>query len=233
MRGKTWTGRGRPSGEYHSYSEKRLVEYLARIAVKHKIDSDKFFDSLVEAWKDDRSTCKDLSIVCRSKSQDSAIFLLTCGDKVVAQCPITEQILRKTSPLKEFAQGMLFKEPALAKVNTEPLQIKNLKAKMKHIKVKARVLEISKPRVVETRFGSQAYVSNALIADGTETIELSLWNNLADAFSVGDVVEIENGHVAFFRGKKQLRIGRHGKINIIKDEDFPSTQRLREIMHAY
>ena len=230
MRSRIWSGRGRPPGKYHSHSEKRLIEYLARVAVKHKIDSEEFFDSLVEAWKNDRSTCKDLSIICRNRTQDNAVFLFTRGDKVIAQCPIPERILSKTSPLKELAQDMLLKEPALAKTDTDPLQIKNLRAKMKHVKVKARVLEISKPRAVETRFGSQAYVSNALIADNTETIELSLWNDLVDAVSVGDIIEIENGHVAYFRGKRQLRIGRHGKINIVKDEDFPSMQRLR---HAY
>jgi len=122
----------------------------------------------------------------------------------------------------------LFKEPALAKTDTEPLQIKNLRAKMKHVRVKARVLEISKPREVLTRFGSQAYVSNALIADNAESIELSLWNEQANAVSIGDVIEIENGHVAYFRGKRQLRIGRNGEINIVKDKDFPSIQQLRK-----
>jgi len=98
--------------------------------------------------------------------------------------------------------------------------------------VKARVLEISKPREVLTRFGSQAYVSNALIADNAESIELSLWNEQANAVSIGDVIEIENGHVAYFRGKKQLRIGRNGEINIVKDKDFPSIQQLRKTSRA-
>jgi len=228
MRSMIWAGRGRVPGKYHSYSEMRLVGYLARISVKHRIDSEEFFTSLVDAWKNKKSICENLAIECREKMQDQGVFLLTSGDGWVAQFPIPEHVLRQTNPLKELAQDMLFKEPALAKTDTEPLQIKNLRAKMKHVRVKARVLEISKPREVLTRFGSQAYVSNALIADNAESIELSLWNEQANAVSIGDVIEIENGHVAYFRGKRQLRIGRNGEINIVKDKDFPSIQQLRK-----
>jgi ssDNA-binding replication factor A large subunit len=121
---------------------------------------------------------------------------------------------------------MLLRAQSLAKNKGGRLQIEDLSAGTKHVEVKARVLELSKPREVLTRFGSQAYVSNALIADSTESIDLSLWNEQVDGVSIGDVIEIENGHVAYFRGKRQLRIGRSGEINIVKDEAFPSMQQL-------
>jgi len=229
MRSMIWSGRGRPSGKYHSYSEKRLVEYLARVSVKHKIDSDEFFACLVNAWKNKKSTCVNLEIECREKMQDRCIFLLISGDGWVAQFPVPEHLLREANPLKELANEMLLRAQSLAKSKAERLQIEDLSAGRKHVKVKARVLEISKPREVLTRFGSQAYVSNVIIGDNTETIELSLWNEQANAVSVDDVIEIEDGHVAYYRGKKQLRIGRHGEINIVKDEDFPSIQQLRKI----
>ena len=229
MRSMIWAGRGRVPGKYHSYSEMRLIEYLARISVKHKIDSDEFFARMVDAWKNKESTCQNLTIKCREKMQDHCIFLLTSSDRWVAQFPVPEHILREANPLKEFANEMLLRAQSLAKSKAERLQIEDLSAGRKHVKVKARVLEISKPREVLTRFGSSAYVSNAIIGDNTETIELSLWNEQANALSVDDVIEIEDGHVAYFRGKKQLRIGRRGEINIVKDEDFPSLQQLRKI----
>jgi hypothetical protein len=102
------------------------------------------------------------------EDEDQGVFLLTSGDGWVAQFPIPEHVLRQTNPLKELAKDILFKKPALAKTDTEPLQIKNLRARMKHVRAKARVLEISKLRKVLTRFGSQAYVSNALIADNAD-----------------------------------------------------------------
>lgn len=228
MRSLISTGRGRPSGKYHSYSEKRLIEYLARVSVKHEIDSDEFFACLVDAWKNKKSTCANLKIECREKTQDRCIFLLFSSNGWIAQFPLPEHVLRETNPLKEFANEMLLRAKSLARSKAERLEIEDLSAGRKHVKVKARVLEISKPREVLTRFGSQAYVSNALIADNTETIELSLWNEQANAVSIDDVIEIEDGHVAYFRGKKQLRIGRHGEINIVKDEYFPSIQQLRK-----
>jgi len=226
MRSMIWAGRGRVPGKYHSYSEMRLIEYLARISVKHKIDSDEFFARMVDAWKNKESTCQNLTIKCREKMQDHCIFLLTSSDRWVAQFPVPEHILREANPLKEFANEMLLRAQSLAKNKGGRLQIEDLSAGTKHVEVKARVLELSKPREVLTRFGSQAYVSNALIADSTESIDLSLWNEQVDGVSIGDVIEIENGHVAYFRGKRQLRIGRSGEINIVKDEAFPSMQQL-------
>jgi len=223
-----WGRRGRPSGEDHSYSEKRLVEYLAKISVKYEVDSDKFFAPLVNAWKNKRAVCENLVIECREKMQDQGIFLLTSGGGWIAQFPLPEHVLKETNPLKELAQEMLLRAQSLAKSKAEWLQIEDLSVGRKHVKVKARVLEVSKPREVLTRFGSQVYISNALIADDTGTIELSLWNEQADGISVGNVIEVEDGTVAYFRGVKQLRIMGHGRINIIKDEDFPSMQQLRK-----
>jgi len=54
MRNKAWATRGRPPGRFHSYDDIRLIEYLARISVKHEIDSGKFFRvflMLFNMWK--------------------------------------------------------------------------------------------------------------------------------------------------------------------------------------
>ena len=98
---------------------------------------------------------------------------------------------------------------------------------MRNVIVKARVLDISKPKVVVTRFGFQTFVANAVLADETGTIELSLWNKQIDLVSLGDVIQINSGYVASFRGKRQLRIGRRGEIDIVKDSDFPSIEQLK------
>ncbi len=78
------------------------------------------------------------------------------------------------------------------------------------------MLEIPKPKTVHTRFGSKACVSNALIADETGSIRISLWNQQINTISEGDVINIENGKVARFRGERQLRIGRHGNLTVNK-----------------
>jgi len=59
---------------------------------------------------------------------------------------------------------------------------------LKRINLKAKVLEISEPRLVVTNFGSYASVANALITDETGTIRLPLWNKQIGEISVGDLI---------------------------------------------
>jgi len=71
---------------------------------------------------------------------------------------------------------------------------------MKHVNIRARVLEVSQPRLVTTRFGFYASVANALISDETGTIQLPLWNKQINEISVGDLIQVENANVIVFRG---------------------------------
>jgi len=226
MRRLTWPRRGRPPGKRHSYADRRGIEYLARIAVKHEIDPDEFFGFLVDAWENEKSECEGLKIECREKTKDSGVFLLTRGDDWFAQFPLAEHFLMKANPMKEFADAMLLRAQHLANSKPARLKIEDLSVGRKHVTVKARVLRIPEPTAVMTRFGDNAHVSNVLVADETGNIKLNLWNNQIKSISVGDVVEIEDGQVASFRGERQLRIGRHGKMTIVEDDAFASIQQL-------
>jgi len=105
MRNKAWTTRGRPLGRLHSYHNIRLLEYLARISMKNEIHSGKFFSSFLDAFEHDEAMCGELSIECRVKTQDHAIFLITNTHKVVAQFPIPVHILAKTIHSKSSPTG--------------------------------------------------------------------------------------------------------------------------------
>jgi len=96
-------------------------------------------------------------------------------------------------------------------------QIKDLRVGMKRINIKARVVEVSPPSLVTTRFGSYVNVANALITDETGTIQLPLWNKQINEISAGDLIKIENANVILFRSERQLRVCRSGKLSIIKD----------------
>ncbi len=87
---------------------------------------------------------------------------------------------------------------------------------MNRINLKARILEIPKPRNVITKFGNFAMVTNASIADETGTIQLPLWNKQIDTVSVGDTIQVENARVVTFRGERQLRISRGGHLNVVE-----------------
>jgi len=208
--------RGRPRGKYRSLTDFRLLQYLALISMKHGINSEKFFDSFVEAWKRQQSTCKSLLIECRKRTRDYAVFLVTNSFKVVAQFRIPKHILEETSPLKEFARASASRRTILERAKVKHLRIGDLKSGMDRINLKARVLEIPKPRSVITRFGGFATVTNASITDETGIIQLPLWNKQIDAVSVGDLIQVENARVVTFRGERQLRVSRSGQLNVVE-----------------
>ena len=217
--------RGRlPNG--HSRTAKKAIQYLARIALSKNIDSSNFFSSLVDAWANNESTCElaseKLVIRCRKKTKDSATFLFTIERTVLAQLKVPEEILKARNPIKRYIDALPPEAFSPKKPDTKNLKIIDLKQRMKHVNIKARVVETPEPKLVLTRFGTQAYVSNVLLADKTGTIRLSLWNNQIKEVSVDDVIKIENGNVASFRGRHQLKIGRKGTLNVIEGEGFPS-----------
>ena len=161
--------------------------------------------------------CGELSIECRVKTRDHAIFLITNTHKVVAQFPIPEYILAKTDPLKEFTYRSSFIRNSAQDVRSNHYQIKDLRVGMKRVNIKARVLEVSQPRVVATRFGLYASVTNALVTDETGTIQLPLWNKQIDEISADDFIQVENAKVIAFRGVRQLKVDRSGKVSVIKN----------------
>jgi len=214
---QVWRGRGRLPNSMHLYKDRRILEYLARMAMTHKVDSSRFFDCIVEAWNHKESECKQLVIKCRKKTNDSAIFLFTNAQKVVAQFPIPTTILQGSNQLESYMRTTQPRRASSVKSydGANP-RIKNLKAGMKQINLKARVIEIPKSKLVYTRFGTMTYVSNALIADETGSIRISLWNQQIHIISEGDSINIKNGKVTRFGGELQLRIGRHGSLTVIE-----------------
>jgi hypothetical protein len=184
--------------------------------MKYGIDSEKFFDSFVEAWKRQQSKCKALLIECRKKTRDKAVFLITKSRKVVAQFHIPKHILEETSPLKEFPPTRALRRKIAKIIKVKHPQIGDLKSGMKRIDLRARIVEIPRPRKVITRFGGFAIVANVSVKDETGIIQLPLWNKQIDTVSVGDVIQVENARVVTFRGERQLRVGRGGQLSVIE-----------------
>ncbi|MDH5441241.1 MAG: OB-fold nucleic acid binding domain-containing protein [Candidatus Bathyarchaeota archaeon] len=218
MRKGIWRGRGRPPNRTDSHTDRKTLEYLAGIAVKHRIASSEFLNCILEAWKQDESECKQLIIRCRKRTEDHAIFLFTTGQKVLAQFPIQTRILQGDNQLEDYMKMISSRAPSAKNSEAADRKIRNLKAGMKKINLKARVLEIPRPKMVYTKWGMEAHVSNALIGDETGTMRMSLWNRQIEMVSEGDVIEIRNGRVVSFKGERQLRVGKYGEISAANHE---------------
>ena len=184
-----------------------LEEYIALIAWKYDLDPKLLLDAFVEAWSNETSQCGSLKITCREVTQDSATFLITKEEKVVSQFPVKLEILRNPVYFKNSIQDILIskyeKRKIPQKLRKIDQKIGELRYRMKGINVKAKIIEITPRKLVHTRFGTQAYVSNVRIADETGSIRLSLWNQQIGKVHVGDEVELKTCNVARFRGELQ------------------------------
>jgi hypothetical protein len=203
-------------------------EYLAFLSVKYEVNPDSFFYALISARKNQESACGKLIIECRKKTRDAAVFLITNGPKVVAQFPISKNFLEQTNPIRMFANNYLQDKSLINKTKrAKRLPIRDLKTGMKKINLKAKVLEIAKPTFVFTRFGNYASVANALIADKTGAVKLCLWNEQINSISEGDIIHVEDARVSTFRGERQLRVGKNGKLSVIENTDFSPLEKIK------
>ena len=191
-------------------------EYLALLTVKYEVDADKFFNALISAGKNRKSKCRSLSIECRNKQNNKVTFLITQGSKVVAQFKVPKEFLSKrNNPIKEVKPAYLSEKYSIRQRRaSQSLQIKDLRVGMKKVNLKAKVVEISKPKLVVTRFGNHASVANVMVSDDTGKIKLCLWNDQISAVEVGANVQIENARIAAFRNERQMRIGRKGVVRV-------------------
>jgi replication factor A1 len=87
---------------------------------------------------------------------------------------------------------------------------------MKRVNVEAQVTEKGNPREVMSRYKDETYtVADAVVADETGSIKLTLWNEQIDQVNVNDKIRIENGYVTSFKGEIQLNVGRYGKLTVL------------------
>jgi replication factor A1 len=194
-------------------------EYLALLSIKYEVDPDELFHALVSARENRKATSGNVSIECRGKIRDKAMFLILKGSKVVAQFSIVNEFfLERDNPIKSLMKTDMIRR-YLAKKNRQALflPIRDLQTGMTRVNLKARVLEIPKPKLVFTRYGQYASVANAVIADDTGTIQLCLWNDQIGSVAAGDIIQIENARASSFGGKKQLRIGKNGTLSNVEE----------------
>jgi len=196
--------------------KKSVGEYLAFLSVKYEVDPEEFLYALRLAEEHEESGCDKLSIQCRGKIKNNFIFLIKMESEVVAQFPISEEFLfNESNHLRDFMdtdeiRGYIARKARTATANS----IKDLQTGMRHVNLKAKILEVAEPKHVFTRYGSHASVAKASIADETGTIKLCLWNGQIGSVSAGDTVQIENARVSAFRGERQMSLEKTGTLNV-------------------
>lgn len=137
------------------------------------------------------------------------------GSEVIAQFPMDREfLLNKSNQLRNFMDTDRIRRYLSRKNKLSPAHsIRDVRAGMRHVNLKAKILEVAEPKRVVTRYGNNAIVAKVLIGDGTGTIKLCLWNGQIDGVSVGDAVQIKNAQAAMFRGERFLSLGKKGTLD--------------------
>ena len=196
--------------------KKSVGEYLAFLSVKYEVDPEEFLYALRSAEEHKKSRCSKLSIQCRGKIKNKFIFLIKRESEVVAQLRIDEDFLfNEDNHLRNFIDTDEIRRYLARKDRTATANsIKDLRTGMRHVNLKAKILEVAEPKHVVTRYGNHASVAKASIADETGTIKLCLWNGQIGSVSAGDTVQIENARVSAFKGERQMSLERTGTLNV-------------------
>ncbi len=93
--------------------------------------------------------------------------------------------------------------------------IKDLQDGMKRVSVEAQVVDKGDVREVKSRYKDETYrIVDAVVADETGSIKLTLWNDQIEQVNVGDKIKIENGYVTSFKSEIQLNVGKFGKLSV-------------------
>ncbi len=197
----------------------KFAEYLALISVKQGIFVSDLFDAVISARENRTSRCQALRIEFRGNVGQEAIFLVTKDYAVVGQFRVAEDfLLRKDIPFDSWMNSEnVRRQLRKKKLKTLLTAVENLRKGMKKVNLEAEVLETSPPARVCTRYGNIATVTNALIADGTGSVKLCLWNEPDSLFRKGDTVQITNASVLVYKGEQQLHLGKNGTVSILSN----------------
>lgn len=86
---------------------------------------------------------------------------------------------------------------------------------MKRVDVEGKIVDKGDPREVKSRFKDETYrIVDAVVADESGSVKLTLWNEQIEQVNVGDNIKIENGYVTSFKGETQLNVGKFGKLTV-------------------
>lgn len=195
-------------------------EYLAFLTVKYDVHPDMLFCALLAAGEMGKAKCGKLNVECRGEIDGKIYFLVKDGNEVISQFPVTAEFLEKRkNPIRNFMETDLVQNYRPEGPEKKAYsQIEDLKVGATHVNMKAEVLKVSKPRLVNTQYGNRIRMAKAVIKDETGEINLCLWREQVDAVSKGDRIEIENASVTKFQNLKQLTMGHKGKMKIAGDE---------------
>ncbi len=101
----------------------------------------------------------------------------------------------------------------------QEIEIEELKPKMSNLIVTFKIVDIGETREVTSRRTFETHrVADAIVGDKTGIVSVPLWNESISEMKVGKTYRLEDGYTSLFRGKLQLKIGRHSTVTEAESE---------------
>jgi replication factor A1 len=201
-----------------NYKEPIIIEHLAFLSVKHNVYLSELYRALVSARANGKSTCGDLTLDYRGIINTQAVFLITKASKVIMQFKVAEEfLLRKNISFESWLDtDKVRRQVAKQSLVFDLMFIQSLRRGMKKVNLKAEVLEVEEPQVVNTQYGSRVKVTEVWIADETGKVKVCLWGEQVNLPIIGDIVQIKGASVKVFKGENLLSLGRSGTLSILR-----------------
>ena len=99
-----------------------------------------------------------------------------------------------------------------------PMKIADLNQYSREINVVVKVISKTDIRAVTTKMDeTQHKVCEALVADDTGAIYLTLWDEAIDKIQEDMIIAISNAYMNTFKGSMRLNIGRYGSYEIVEE----------------
>jgi replication factor A1 len=93
------------------------------------------------------------------------------------------------------------------------MKVEELTPRSRGVNTTVKIISINPVReVTSRRDGTSHQVTEALVADETGAVLLTLWDDTIEEVSVGDIYDVRNGYVRLFRGSMRLNTGRLGSL---------------------
>ena len=105
------------------------------------------------------------------------------------------------------------------------MKIGDLKSYSRKVYTVAKVISIGEPREVTSRKDNTTHnVCEALVADDTGSVYLTLWDDSIEAREEDMVLKLDNAYVNVFRGSMRLNLGKYGSYEVLDDAPFDEVE---------
>ena len=183
--------------------------YLLRLAKKYNLNPNRLHNALIKARVHGHGKCGALSIHRRERKDHAFSFMFSWNAQPVGQAVLAESSVAKLKDLPQESMQLLWGRGRGSVADRQAKlesHIADLQIGLKHVTLKARIMDKGEVRSVYSRDGSPLAICVATLSDGTGQIRMPLWNKQIETVAKNDTVLIRDATVRNFRGEMQLSL---------------------------